>query len=122
MLIAEDTHRGKFYIHAYTPGEIRINNEKFDRSILLTPEQLIPWAPQDFSELLPKHFVSVIEFSPEVFLLGTGSRLRFPPAELLAQVYKHQIGVEVMDTLAACRTYNLLMSENRRVAASLLIR
>ena len=54
MLIAEDTHRGKFYIHAYTPGEIRVNNEKFDRSILLTSDQLInPWAPQTFSELLP---------------------------------------------------------------------
>jgi uncharacterized protein len=86
------------------------------------PDDLIlDWVPQSLAELQAQHFEALHNFDVQMLLLGTGARLRFPDSRHLAPLYERGIGVEVMDTPAACRTYNILMAEGRQVAAALLI-
>ena len=84
------------------------------------PEQLLPWAPATFAELKAEHFAPIAAMKPEVVLLGTGGKLRFPHPSITRSLSDACIGVEVMDLQAACRTYNILMAEERKVAAALL--
>ncbi len=109
-----------FTIHSFEPGLIRIKEEgkqqklDYTESLLLLPDKIHPnWTPTDFNCLL--------DFEPELILLGTGSELIFPDPILLEPIYAARVGIEVMSTEAACRTYNLLMSDNRRVLAALMI-
>ncbi|MFA5529753.1 MAG: Mth938-like domain-containing protein [Thiohalomonadaceae bacterium] len=132
MKISLENTVGTFVIQAYAPGEIHVQrpfpNEAGERiavcrrSIIITPERLIgDWAPQSFEELNAQHFDALEELAPEVVLVGTGTRLRLPSPPVLAPLVHLRAGFEVMDTGAACRTYNLLAGEGRRVAAALLI-
>lgn len=123
MQITLDTNHGPYLIRSYQPGELRINDEIFHRSVIITSEQLIDsWPPQNFAELTITHLQTLADLKPEVVILGTGTKLTFPKPELLDVFYKNKIGIEVMDTHAACRTYNVLTSEGRNVVAGLLIR
>lgn len=91
-------------------------------SVLLHAEGMLqPWPVNQPDELLSEHFQLILEWQPEVLLLGTGSRLRFPEPTCLTSLQLQGIGVEVMDTAAACRTFNVLAAEGRRVAAALLM-
>lgn len=118
-----DDNQAKYQIRAFTPGMIQINETNFDRSLIVTPTQLIiDWAPQSLAELTRESLARVIELKPDVLLLGTGTNLVFPPSALYADLINHHIGVEIMDTRAACRTYNALSAENRNVVACLIIR
>jgi uncharacterized protein len=72
--------------------------------------------------LAADHFAAIVELAPEIVLLGTGARFTFPMPALLAPLYKAGIGVEAMDTPAACRTYNILLGEGRNVVAALIVR
>jgi len=123
MQLTLDTALGSYYIRSYEPGKIIINNEPpITNSIIVTAKQLInPWQPRLVSELTAEHLVKIFELDPEVVLLGTGKQLTFPVQGLLEQFYQNKIGIEVMNTAAACRTYNVLMSEGRRVIAALLL-
>lgn len=123
MQISLDTNHGQYIIRSYEPGEIKINDETLHCSVIVTMDQLIAtWPPQNFAELTITHLQTLADLKPEVVILGTGTKLTFPKPELLDVFYKNKIGVEVMDTHAACRTYNVLTSEGRNVAAGLLIR
>ena len=96
--------------------------ETLTRSCVILPDHILrDWPPQRFSDLRAEHFAQLLELKPEIVVLGSGDRLRFPAPALTAQLFEQGIGVEVMDTGAACRTYNILMSEGRRVAAALLM-
>lgn len=109
-------------IRSYASGRVTVNQDVYTTSVIITPERIVAdWRPGRFSDLIPADFDAICELQPEVVLLGTGIRLRFPAAELTRSLVAAQIGFEVMDTGAACRTYNVLMSEGRRVAAALLI-
>lgn len=122
MRFAEDSNDARYLIRAYAAGRITVNEDALTRSLIVSAEQLIrDWEPQQFEELTAVHLQTVIELRPEILLLGTGARLRFPHPSLLAELHNHGIGIEVMDTAAACRTYNILVSEGRRVAAALLM-
>ncbi|MDR2878167.1 MAG: Mth938-like domain-containing protein [Chromatiales bacterium] len=91
-------------------------------SLLIMPEMLrTDWPPQDWDALLPEHFDLIAPYEPEVVLLGTGVRLRHPSPRLYAGLTRLGVGVEVMDTGSACRTYNFLMTDRRRVLAALLM-
>ena len=79
------------------------------------------WAPQTFDELLKDHFLTISELEPQLVILGTGEQQQFPKTELYATLLNQGVGVEVMSTPAACRTYNILVSEGRNVAAALLL-
>ena len=109
-------------IRNYTPGRFDVNQETYTRSLIVLPGQVIAdWPPQIFTDLTVAHFETLAALAPEIVVLGTGQRQQFPRAELLAPLIKAGIGWEVMDSGAACRTYNILMSEGRNVAAALLM-
>ncbi|CAB1275879.1 Mth938-like domain-containing protein [Candidatus Nitrosacidococcus tergens] len=90
-------------------------------SVILTRDKVREWTPRTFDELKEGYFEIFLDIDPEVILLGTGNNLFFPPPSLFKKLFDHRIGVEFMNTAAACRTYNILVNENRRVAAALLI-
>ena len=129
-----DTDSSSYTIRGYRPGSITLTLpatrasgegplalDEVAGSLIVSPFQLIrDWAPQHIGELLAAHLEAIAALNPEVVLLGTGARLEFPTTEVLAVLYERQIGVEIMDTAAACRTYNILMAEGRGVAAGLI--
>ncbi len=122
MHFAEDHNIGRYRIRSYRPGELRVNEQVYRNSLLLGVEELdADWPPRNLAELRPEHLQPLADWQPDLVLLGTGARQQFPAAALLAPLYRAGIGVEVMDTGAACRTYNVLVAEDRRVAAALLI-
>ncbi|MDH3513492.1 MAG: Mth938-like domain-containing protein [Gammaproteobacteria bacterium] len=121
MKIHLESGVGQNLIRAYAPGVITINDVAHRHSLVLTPERVLEWPPAGFDDLLAAHFESIAELRPEVVLLGTGARLRFPAPRLTRSLVEANIGLEVMDTGAACRTYNILMSDGRRVVAALLM-
>ena len=121
MRFAQDHLPGQNSIRAYERGRIIVNEHIVDRHVVVTAERLIPdWAPS-FEALRPTHLEALRELEPEILLLGTGTRLRFPPPACLAVFLQRGVGMEVMDTAAACRTYNLLLGEGRRVVAAMFM-
>ena len=110
-------------IHAYGPGWVSINGQKWHSSLMLSAQGLLaPWRPQQFTELQPQDFANLLSNSPpELVLFGSGDRLRFPSHALLRPLIDARVGIETMDTMAACRTYNILAGEGRRVLAAMLI-
>jgi len=109
-------------IRAYSEDSITVNDRVMRQSVVVTPEQIITdWPPQRFQDLAEGHFEVLLRLMPEIVVLGTGRRQRFPHPQWLRPLLEHGIGVEVMDTSAACRTYNIVTAEGRYVAAALLI-
>jgi uncharacterized protein len=91
-------------------------------SLILTGREVITnWEPNQLLELTASHMETVLSLEPELVLLGTGARQHFPAMEILTRFHRAQIGIEVMDTAAACRTFNILVAEGRKVAAALLM-
>jgi uncharacterized protein len=108
-------------VTAYGDGYVEINAQRYAHAVLVQPEAAVEaWPPTAFDELTAAHFEAIAAHGPEVVLLGTGARQRFPHPRLTAALAERRIGVEAMDTGAACRTYNILMTEGRRVLAALL--
>ena len=79
------------------------------------------WSPQNMTDLNPQHFIRFSEYQPEVLLLGMGQHLRFPPQNCLSVLQQQNLGYEVMDTPAACRTFNVLAAEGRDVILAMLM-
>jgi len=105
----------------YGEGYVMVNRERHERNLVVLRDQLVTeWQPAGFDDLTAEHFALLVELKPEIVLLGTGARLRFPRPELTRALIEARIGLEVMDIRAACRTYNFLAAEERRVAAALL--
>jgi uncharacterized protein len=112
-----------FKIKTYKNRLITVNEQTYGFPILVTPIHLIaPWGPQNFDDLKPGHFDMILNHHPKlkILILGTGEKLQFPSAHLYAALVNNHIGIEIMDTRAACRTYTVLMAEGRAVAAALL--
>ncbi|HYF60387.1 MAG TPA: Mth938-like domain-containing protein [Burkholderiaceae bacterium] len=108
-------------VTAYGPGWLEINAERYGHAVLVQPEAPVAaWSVERFEALAPEHFEAIARLEPEIVLLGTGATQRFPHPRLLAALAARRIGVEAMDTGAACRTYNILMTEGRRVLAALI--
>ena len=109
-------------IHSLTDQGVRIGEHVYGGSVIVTASAIVEdWPPRDLDELTAAHLKQALDLEPEVLLLGTGRRQRFPARALLAALYEARIGHEVMDTRAACRTYNVLVGEGRSVAAALII-
>lgn len=121
MKIQIETAYGLNVVRAYAPGQVTVNQEIHRTSLIVTPQRVERWAPSGFDGLEGVHFARLLDFAPEVVIVGTGARLRFPPAEVLAPLIEAGIGYEIMDTGAACRTYNILANDGRRVVAALLM-
>ena len=121
MRFAQDDCDSDQLIRAYGNGLITIGEQQYSKSLILTRNRLIAdWRPQQVAELRHEDFDLVLEMLPEVLLLGTGCALKSPSPALTARLLQSGIGVEVMDTAAACRTYNILLLEQRNVVAALL--
>lgn len=106
---------------AHGADHVMVNGERFEHSIaVMAREVREDWSIAGFDELSETHFGYFLTFSPEVLLLGTGARQRFPHPRLYRSLTDSGIGVECMDTPAACRTYNILVAEDRKVIAAIL--
>jgi len=109
-------------VTAFGRGWIRIGATEYRENLVLTAETVAGgFAPAGFDGLVEADFASLLVGKPDVVLLGTGATLRFPHPRLTRALTAAQVGLEVMDTAAACRTYNILAAEGRRVAAGLMI-
>jgi uncharacterized protein len=107
---------------AHGAGHVMVNGERFDRSIVVLAEEVRgDWAVVGFDGLEESHFDYFLALKPDVLLLGTGATQRFPHPRLYRALTDAGIGVECMDTPAACRTYNILVAEDRRVIAAILV-
>lgn len=109
-------------VTAYDDAGVEINAVRFSHSLVVMPETPpVDWPPRSFEELAAEHFTQIEAAAPDVVILGTGPRQRFIHPRLIAALTARRIGVECMDSQAACRTYNILMSEGRRVALALIL-
>jgi uncharacterized protein len=109
-------------ITGYGDDYVTVNGERHDSSVVVLPEKILSWPVQAFDTLSAENFEFLKNLGAEIVLLGTGARQRFPHPRLTAALTSAGIGVEVMDLKAACRTYNILVAEERKVAAALLFR
>lgn len=117
-----DSAGGAHRITGYSAGYVTVDEQRLTRSFIVTPEKLIiDWRPQSVEDLDAAALDVVAGLSPAIVLLGTGGEQRFPPSALLAPLLGQGIGIEIMATPAACRTYNILVAEGRPVAAGLFI-
>lgn len=123
MSLTLDENNAIYQIRAYQPGQIQINERIYNNSIIIAPEKLIEhWQPQNINALRSQDLTMIIDLHPAILIIGTGEQLRFPSIEVYGDLINHGIGVEIMDTRAACRTYNALTAENRDVMAALIIK
>ena len=105
----------------YGEGYVMVNRQRHEQNLVVLRDRLVTdWQPAGFDELEAADFALLAELKPEIVLLGTGGRLRFPRPELTRALIEARIGLEVMDIQAACRTFNILAAEERIVAAALL--
>jgi uncharacterized protein len=108
-------------ITGYGPGWVGVAGEKITHSVVLGSRgQRFEWAGR-YEDLGPEHFETIAQMAVEVVIFGSGGRIRFPQPAWLAPLAQRRIGIETMDTAAACRTYNILAQEGRDVAVALLL-
>ena len=113
---------GQNAITGHGPGYVQINGTRIFQPLIVTPDALIsPWTAPAFEMLRYADFSELLALQPSLVVFGSGASFRFPETQILAAFSQARIGFEVMDTAAACRTYNVLMSEGRNVAAALYV-
>jgi uncharacterized protein len=114
---------GRNIIQSYGNGKFQINDKQYDHSVLVLPDQIIPWTPIDTNNLIIDDFKKVLTVGPivELLLLGCGKTTWFLPLALRDELKETGLVLEPMDTGAACRTFNVLLGENRRIAAALML-
>lgn len=123
MPLTLEENTARYQIKSYQPGVIKINEQLYTNSLLLSPTTLIEhWRPQTVKELTKEDFADILQLHPTILLIGTGNEHEILPIELYGHLINEHIGVEIMNTSAACRTFNALSAENRHVMAALLIR
>ncbi|MBL8394736.1 MAG: Mth938-like domain-containing protein [Candidatus Accumulibacter sp.] len=122
MKLQLDSSEGLNTFTAYGDGYVSVNGVRHTRNLAVLPDRLLPdWTLATFETLSIADFELLATLDADIILLGTGRRLRFPSPDLLHPLVRLQKGLEVMDLPAACRTYNVLMGEGRKVAAGLLL-
>ncbi|HET7202343.1 MAG TPA: Mth938-like domain-containing protein [Steroidobacteraceae bacterium] len=117
-----DAPAGVNLVRGYGPGQLHVNQQTHTSSVILTATVVIErWRPTSALDITTADLEPLLDLGAEVVLLGTGSRQQFPDPGVLRILYEQRIGVEVMDTSAACRTFNVLVAEGRPVAAALIV-
>jgi uncharacterized protein len=120
--IERDEAPGRNTFTGYGEGYVEVNRTRHSASLVVAGDRLVTdWPAASLESLSADHFAAIVELAPEIVLIGTGSTFRFPEPQLLAPLRSAGIGVEVMDTPAACRTYNILLGEGRNVVAALIV-
>ncbi len=122
LKLHQDTSGALNTVTGYGPDYVDVNLQRHEGSVIVLPGAPVrEWPVSSFDALAPEHFAMLLDPAPELVIFGSGARLRFPHPRLVAALTAKRIGVETMDFQAACRTYNILMAEGRKVAAALLI-
>lgn len=122
MALAEDIISHRNSIQAYDQGQITVNERVYTHSLVLTPAQIIqPWPVDSVSLLSTEHIDVIFKLKPDVILLGTGEKQIFPDNAILGHFAKNGFSVEVMNTGALCRTYNILVAEDRQVVGAFIL-
>ena len=122
MKFQPDTLDGVNAITRQEPGRLWVGHTAHAHSVLVPWVGAVQaWEATDFEALTAAHFERIAALKPEVVIFGSGQRLRFPPPALVRVLIEQRVGIETMDTAAACRTYNVLASEGRSVVAALLL-
>ncbi len=107
-------------ITGYGAGYVSVNGRLYERNLIVTPNEIVAdWSMR--AELDEAALAPAVQLAPQIILIGTGKTLRFPKPEVLKGLIAAKIGYEIMDTQAACRTYNILLEEGRKVAAALIL-
>jgi uncharacterized protein len=120
--LQSDPHSGANTITGYGDGYVEINKTPYSHAVLLSSDgQIQEWSIQSFDELSAADFSQMTALKPELIIIGTGKRQRFPKPELLKTLIEAKIGFEIMDSQAACRTYNILVGEGRQVLLALIV-
>jgi uncharacterized protein len=112
---------GQNLFTGYGEGYVAVNRARHEKSVVVTPQSVTHWEVRGFESLSFADFAFVAEHKPEIVVLGTGALQRFPRAELTHALAAAGAGLEAMDSKAACRTYNILAAEGRRVVAAILV-
>ncbi|NRF69917.1 Xcc1710-like domain-containing protein [Aquincola sp. S2] len=122
MKFQPDHLAGTNVITRHGPGELWVGDQRFEHSLLVPWVGTVQrWDPATVQQLEPAHFDAVLALKPELLIFGSGPRIQFVSPALMRALIDRRIGVETMDTAAACRTYNVLASEGRSVVAALLL-
>jgi uncharacterized protein len=122
MLINRDQPSSANYVTAYASGGVTVGSQVLRTSFVMDARNIhTDWPVANVACLTIEHLDQVIAMQPEIILLGTGDRIEFPANEIRAAVLSRGIGFEIMDTPAACRTFNILVAEDRRVVAALIV-
>jgi uncharacterized protein len=122
MKLTDERTAGAHVVRSFAPGQLRVGEQVVTTSCLISAAQLITdWRPTSVDTLELRDIDALLALSPEIVVLGAGTRQRFPRPEWMAALLSRGIGCEVMETGAACRTYNVLVSEDRNVVAALFL-
>ena len=122
MKFERDEAPGRNSFTGYGEGYVEVNRRRYVASLVVSAERIVTdWPAASVESLAPDHMAAIAELKPEIVLFGTGATFTFPDQALLAPLYRAGVGVEVMDTPAACRTYNILLAEGRNVVAALIV-
>ena len=109
-------------ITSYGAGWIAVDGERIEHSVIISSGgQRLAWSCKRFSDLGPTHFAHLAELDTELVIFGSGSKIRFPQPAWLQPLMQRRLGIETMDSQAACRTYNILAGEGRKVVLAVLI-
>jgi uncharacterized protein len=120
--LSQENPEFRYVLRGVSPGGVLVNEAVIASSFLVTPEQLVrDWRPRDAASLEPADLEPVLALSPALMVLGTGPRQVFPSQAVLAALLTRGIGIEVMDSAAAARTFNVLATEGRAVVAGFLV-
>ena len=121
MKLTLDANRGVNLIRSYSLSEVRVADHVLTRSCIIAPDTVVAdWRPVDLNALVEADLEPLLAVKPELVLLGTGAAHRFAPAPIRGAFVKRGVALETMDLGAACRTFNVLVQEDRRVCAALL--
>ena len=122
MKLSIESAEGRNLFTGYGEGFVEVNGTPHRANVVVSADGVDPgWSEGPLESLTEAHMARLADARPEIVLLGSGAAFRFPPPAVLAPLYRAGIGVEVMDTRAACRTYNIRLGEGRRVVAALIV-
>jgi len=120
--LQSDPHSGANTITGYGNGYVEINKAPYSHAVLISSDGAISeWPVREFAELESEHFAQMVALKPELIIIGTGNKQHFPKPELLKPLICAKIGFEIMNSQAACRTYNILIGEGRQVLLALIV-
>ena len=122
MKFERDSPEGRNTFTGYGPGYVEVNRKRYASSLVVSGDRVIvDWPAASVEAITADHLAAIVELKPEIAIIGSGATFRFPDPARLAPLHQARIGVEVMDTQAACRTYNILLGEGRNVVAAVIV-